>query len=72
MLRDIEILRDIGAFDTMIDGLSTYRKYSSPRIFIKVTDWVSEWVSDRRDYRDAIASKNHFGFLYIHSRFTRA
>ena len=26
-----------------------------------VTDWLSDWLSDRTDYRDAIASKNYIG-----------
>ena len=30
------------AFDTMIDGLSTYRKYSSPRISTMTTDGQRE------------------------------
>ena len=41
-MRDIkrqwETLRNIGVFDTMIDGLSTYRKYSSPSILTMTTD----------------------------------
>ena len=31
-------MKHIGAFDTMIDGLSTYRKYSSPSILTMTTD----------------------------------
>ena len=51
-------MRHIGAFDTKIDGLSTYRKYSSPGNWTSIPDWLTDLLTDRTDCRDAIASKN--------------
>ena len=44
----------------MIDGFSTIRKYSSPRILKSVTNLVTY----RTESRDAIASKNNI-FWYL-------
>ena len=58
-------MRDMWGIDqlspTMIDGLSTSRMYSSQFQceFLKtITEWLTYWVMDIADSRDAIASKN--------------
>ena len=59
-------MKHIGAFDTMIDGLSTYRKYSSPSILTMTTDGQMDGGKDILDYRDATASENDTTLLDFH------